>query len=68
MSDILKKILDVKVDEVAAAKKYQDPASLRRDVESNHQSRAEIRGFEEGLRTKISNGKAGVIEIGRAHV
>ena len=29
MSDILKKILDVKVDEVAAAKKYQDLESLR---------------------------------------
>lgn len=67
MSDILKKILDVKIDEVAAAKKYQDLTSLRRDVESNQQSRAEIRGFEEGLRTKISNGKAGVIaEIKKA--
>jgi indole-3-glycerol phosphate synthase len=31
MSDILKKILDVKADEVAAAKKHQDLASLRRD-------------------------------------
>jgi indole-3-glycerol phosphate synthase len=46
MSDILKKILDVKADEVAAAKKHQDLASLRRDVESDHASRAQIRGFE----------------------
>jgi indole-3-glycerol phosphate synthase len=67
MSDILKKILDVKVDEVAAAKKYQDLASLRRDVETNQQSRTEIRGFEDGLRKKVSNGKAGVIaEIKKA--
>jgi len=67
MSDILKKILDVKVDEVAAAKKYQDLKSLRRDVESNQHARADIRGFEDGLRAKISNGKAGVIaEIKKA--
>lgn len=67
MSDILKKILDVKVDEVAAAKKYQDLKSLRRDVESNQQARADIRGFEASLRAKISNGKAGVIaEIKKA--
>ena len=67
MSDILKKILDVKVDEVAAAKKYQDIKSLRRDVESNQQARADIRGFEASLRAKISNGKAGVIaEIKKA--
>ncbi|MFZ4692713.1 MAG: indole-3-glycerol phosphate synthase TrpC, partial [Burkholderiaceae bacterium] len=67
MSDILKKILDVKVDEVAAAKKYQDLKSLRRDVESNQHARADIRGFEDSLRAKISNGKAGVIaEIKKA--
>ena len=67
MSDILKKILDVKVDEVAAAKKYQDLKSLRRDVESNQQARTSIRGFEDSLRAKISNGKAGVIaEIKKA--
>ena len=57
MSDILKKILDVKVDEVAAAKKHQDLKSLRRDVESNQQARTDIRGFEDSLRAKISNGK-----------
>ena len=62
MSDILKKILDVKVDEVAAAKKHQDLKSLRRDVESNQQARTDIRGFEDSLRAKISNEKAGVID------
>jgi indole-3-glycerol phosphate synthase len=67
MSDILNKILDVKADEVAAAKKHQDLKSLRRDVESDHASRTQIRGFEASLRNKIAAGKAGVIaEIKKA--
>ncbi len=67
MSDILKKILDVKADEVSAAKKHQDLASLRRDVESDREARAQLRGFEASLRDKISAGKAGVIaEIKKA--
>ena len=67
MSDILKKILDVKADEVAAAKKHQDLTSLRRDVESDHASRAQIRGFEAKLRDKIASGRAAVIaEIKKA--
>lgn len=61
MSDILKKILDVKVDEVSAAKKYRDFASLRREVESDGESRNTLRGFEAGLREKIAAGHAGVI-------
>lgn len=61
MSDILHKILDVKADEVAAAKKQRDFASLRRDVESNTQARQDLRGFEASLRAKISNGHAAVI-------
>ena len=61
MSDILNKILDVKADEVAAAKKYRDLASLRREVESDSESRRAIRGFEASLRGKISAGQAGVI-------
>ncbi len=67
MSDILNKILDVKADEVAAAKKRQDLGSLRRDVESNREARVQIRGFESSLRAKIAAGKAGVIaEIKKA--
>ena len=67
MSDILNKILDVKADEVAAAKKHQDYASLRREVESDREARAAIRGFEASLRAKIAAGKAGVIaEIKKA--
>ena len=40
MSDILNKILAVKADEVAAAKKYRDLASLRREVEGDASLRA----------------------------
>lgn len=61
MSDILKKILDVKAGEVAAAKKYRDFASLRRDVETDGALRQNLRGFEASLRNKIAAGHAGVI-------
>lgn len=67
MSDILNKILDVKADEVASAKKHQDYASLRREVETDREARAQIRGFEASLRARIGAGKAGVIaEIKKA--
>ncbi len=67
MADILNKILDVKKDEVAAAKKHQSLASLRGDVESNLEARAGLRGFEASLRSKIVAGQAGVIaEIKKA--
>lgn len=61
MSDILNKILAVKADEVAAAKKYRDLASLRREVEDDPALRADIRGFEASLRKHIAAGGAGVI-------
>ncbi|WP_292934248.1 indole-3-glycerol phosphate synthase TrpC [Noviherbaspirillum sp.] len=61
MSDILNKILEVKASEVAAAKKYRDLASLRREVETNDEARQSLRGFEASLRSKISAGRAGVI-------
>jgi indole-3-glycerol phosphate synthase len=67
MSDILNKILAVKADEVAAAKKHRSFASLRDEVESNTELRADLRGFEASLRAKIAAGKAGVItEIKKA--
>lgn len=67
MSDILNKILDVKAEEVRLAKKQQDLASLRRDVESDSEARSELRGFEASLRDKIAAGQAGVIaEIKKA--
>jgi indole-3-glycerol phosphate synthase len=61
MSDILNKILAVKADEVAAAKKHRDLYSLRREVETDTEMRANLRGFEASLRRSIAAGHAGVI-------
>jgi indole-3-glycerol phosphate synthase len=61
MSDILNKILDVKATEVATAKRQRDFNSLRRDVESDAELRAGLRGFEANLRRTIAAGRAGVI-------
>ena len=61
MSDILNKILAVKADEVAAAKKQRDLYSLRREVESDLEARQDIRGFERSLRERIAAGHAGII-------
>lgn len=61
MSDILNKILDVKAEEVRAARKYRDFASLRREVESDHDARKSVRGFETAIKSKIAAGRAGVI-------
>jgi len=61
MSDILNKILAVKADEVAAAKKHRSLQSLRDEVEGDKELRAGLRGFEASLRAKIQAGHAGVI-------
>jgi indole-3-glycerol phosphate synthase len=61
MSDILNKILSVKADEVAAAKKIRSLASLRDEAENDAELRASLRGFEANLRTTIAAGGAGVI-------
>jgi indole-3-glycerol phosphate synthase len=61
MSDILDKIIAVKTDEVAAARKHRDLASLRREVESDTEARLGLRGFEAALRAKVAAGRAGVI-------
>ena len=61
MSDILNKILAVKADEVAAAKKHRSLASLRRDVEADADLRQDLRGFEASLRQHIAAGGAAVI-------
>jgi indole-3-glycerol phosphate synthase len=61
MSDILNKILAVKADEVAAAKKYRDLASLRREVEGEADTQRAVRGFEANLRAHIAKGNPGVI-------
>lgn len=61
MSDILQKILEVKAVEVAQAKKYQDLASLRREVEGNAEARAQLRGFAQAMQTLVAQGRAAVI-------
>ncbi len=61
MSDILNKILAVKADEVAAARKYRSLESVRSEVERDAGLRAELRGFEANLRRTIASGRAGVI-------
>jgi indole-3-glycerol phosphate synthase len=67
MSDILNKILEVKVEEVARDKKVQSYSSLRADVESNKEALQDLRGFEASLRNKIAQGNAAVIaEIKKA--
>ena len=61
MSDILNKILAVKADEVAAARKYRSLESVRSEVERDAGLRAGLRGFEASLRRTIDGGRAGVI-------
>jgi len=63
MSDILNKIVAVKHEEVAAAKKRQPLDAMRADAES----RVLTRDFEGALRAKIAKGQAAVIaEIKKA--
>lgn len=57
MSDILKKICDVKAQEVAAAKKKMSLEDMRRDAES----RISTRDFVGALRAKIAHGQVAVI-------
>ena len=57
MSDILDKIVAVKREEVAAAKRVRDEASLRREAESLGGQR----DFVAELRAKIAAGRASVI-------
>jgi len=57
MSDILDRIVSVKRDEIAAARRLRDIASLRRDAESL----GGVRDFAQALRGKIAAGKAAVI-------
>jgi indole-3-glycerol phosphate synthase len=57
MSDILNKIVAVKREEVAAARKQRDLVSLRRDAEG----RTDVRDFAGALGSKIAAGQAAVI-------
>ena len=57
MSDILKKIVEVKHQEVAAARERKSLEMVRADAES----RVLTRDFEGALRAKIAAGHAAVI-------
>ena len=57
MSDILRRIVAVKHEEIAAAKLRRDPASLRRDA----QTRGGQRDFVGSLRARMSERRAAVI-------
>ncbi|MCU0929587.1 MAG: indole-3-glycerol phosphate synthase TrpC [Burkholderiaceae bacterium] len=58
MSDILKRIVAVKHDEVAAARRVRSLASLRRDAEARA---ADRRDFVGALRERLAAGRAAVI-------
>jgi indole-3-glycerol phosphate synthase len=60
VSDILRRIVAVKRDEVAAAKARRSLASLRAEAES-HEARRGLRGFEPALRAQVAAGRAAVI-------
>jgi indole-3-glycerol phosphate synthase len=57
MPDILDKIVAVKREEIAAAKRRRDAASLRRDAEQL----GDTRGFAAALHAKAASGRAAVI-------
>jgi indole-3-glycerol phosphate synthase len=57
MSDILDKIVGVKREEIAAARKTRDLPSLRRDAEG----RKDARDFVGSLRARVAGGRAAVI-------
>ena len=62
-SDILKRIVEVKRDEIRAARARRDQASLRRDAESL----GGVRDFAGAMRDKLAAGQAAVIaEIKKA--
>jgi indole-3-glycerol phosphate synthase len=64
MADILNRIVEVKWEEITAAKAKRSLASVREEAEAR---RGEQRGFERALRAKIAAGQAGVIaEIKKA--
>ncbi|MFN7609115.1 MAG: indole-3-glycerol phosphate synthase TrpC, partial [Ralstonia sp.] len=62
MSDILQKILAVKAEEVAAARKHRDLPSVRAEAEANRtDSTLGARGFAKAMRDKIAAGNAAII-------
>ncbi len=70
MSDILQKIIAVKHEEIAAARRVRDDAQMRREAEAAcavADARARPRGFASAMRASIEAGRAAVIaEIKKA--
>ena len=68
MSDILRKILATKADEVALAKKARSLTSMRRAAEETaSEPKLQVRGFARSLRSHMAAGKSAVIaEIKKA--
>lgn len=61
--DILRRIVEVKHQEMVTAKARRSLASVRAEAESRH----DVRGFERALRAKVAQGQAAVIaEIKKA--
>lgn len=61
MSDILKKILSVKMAEIGSAKKKESFSALQNRVENDIDLKRIRRDFEGSLRKKVAKGQAGVI-------
>jgi len=61
MSDILKKIVAVKHEEIALALTRQSLADVRREAEDRNRDLADVRDFVGAVRAKIAAGQAGVI-------
>ena len=63
MPDILSRIVAVKHEEVAAARKHRSLHSLREEAEARH----DVRGFEASMRARLAAGRSAVIaEIKKA--
>ena len=61
MSDILKKIVAVKHQEIELALKRQSLAAVRAEAEARNRDLADVRDFVGAVRAKIASGQAGVI-------
>jgi indole-3-glycerol phosphate synthase len=61
MSDILKKIVAVKHEEIARALSRQSLAAVRAEAEARNRDLADVRDFIGAVRAKITAGRAGVI-------
>ncbi|MFZ4652480.1 MAG: indole-3-glycerol phosphate synthase TrpC [Rubrivivax sp.] len=61
MDDILARIVAVKHEELAAARRHLDDAAMRARAEGREQPLAPLRGFEAALRRKVAAGQAAVI-------